>query len=100
MSDRTNYVLAGLSAAAVTVLSVGGYLLHRKVLKHRLQEQAKRQAMQFAMIDLQNEKDANDFFYDHNEFYYGNNNNYDDDEDCGAYPTDFMGELNKEDNSR
>ncbi|MCL1842897.1 MAG: hypothetical protein FWF79_03720 [Defluviitaleaceae bacterium] len=35
----------GASAAAVAVLSVGGYLLHKKVLKYRLQEQARRLVM-------------------------------------------------------
>jgi hypothetical protein len=29
-------LIAGISAAAVAVLSVGGYLLHKKVVKRRL----------------------------------------------------------------
>ena len=44
MFNRNNLVfaaLAGVSAAAVAVLSIGGYFLHRKVLKYRLLEQAK-----------------------------------------------------------
>jgi hypothetical protein len=34
-------LLAGISAAAVAVLSVGGYLLHKKIMKRRLQELAR-----------------------------------------------------------
>ena len=79
-------VLAGASAAAVTVLSVGGYLLHRKVLKHRLQEQARQQAMSLAMFNLD---DGEDFFYNHDE-----DEEYDDD-----YITRLMDELEQEDNA-
>ena len=38
-------LFVGASAAIVAVLSVGGYLLHKKVLKCRLQEQARRLVM-------------------------------------------------------
>ena len=41
-------LLVGASAATVAVLSIGGYLLHRKILKYRLQEQA-RQLVMFGM---------------------------------------------------
>ena len=57
MLNKNNLVLAGLagvSAAAVMLLSVGGYLLHKKVLKHRLHEQVKQQAMSLAFYELAN----------------------------------------------
>ena len=56
-------LLAGVSAAAVTVLSVGGYLLHRKVLNYRLQEQN----MRLAMLDMDDDEDYED--YDEDEEY-------------------------------
>ena len=57
-------LLVGASAAAVAVLGVGGYLLHRKVLKYRLQEQAR----QLVMFDMSEEfeddyEDSDDDFY-------------------------------------
>ena len=57
-------LLVGASAAAVAVLGVGGYLLHRKVLKYRLQEQAR----QLVMFDMGEEfeddyEDSDDDFY-------------------------------------
>ena len=47
-------MLAGAGAAVVAVLSIGGYILHKKVLKYRLRELARRQAMNLAMFDLNN----------------------------------------------
>lgn len=67
MMSKNNLVLAGLagiSAAAVAVLSVGGYILHKKVMKHRLQEQARRQAMNLAFFDLTSGKVTHDGFED------------------------------------
>lgn len=63
MSNKKNYMLAGISAAAVAVLSVGGYFLHRKVLKHRLRELARRQAMNLAMSDMNGDIDDCDDYY-------------------------------------
>lgn len=57
-------VLAGVSAAAVAVLSIGGYILHKKTVKRRLQEFARRQAMNFAMFDYDNSNDDDDDYYD------------------------------------
>ena len=57
MLNKNNLMLAGLagvSAAAVAVLSVSGYLLHKKVLKYRLHEQVKQQAMSLAFFELAN----------------------------------------------
>ena len=78
-------VLAGASAATVTLLSVGGYLLHRKVLSYHLQEQARLQAMNLAMFDLD---DDDDFLYDYDE---------DEDEELDEYITQLMDELERED---
>lgn len=63
MSNKKNYMLAGISAAAVAVLSVGGYFLHRKVLKYRLRELARRQAMNLAMSDMNGDIDDCDDYY-------------------------------------
>lgn len=79
-------VLAGASAATITVLSVGGYLLHRTVLKYRLQEQAQKKAMNPIMFEL----DDDDFLYDYD---------YDEDED-EEYITQLMEELEREDYAR
>ena len=42
-------LFAGVFAAAVTVLGIGGYFLHKKVLNSSLREQARRQAMNRSM---------------------------------------------------
>ena len=81
-------VLAGASAATVTVLSVGGYLLHRTVLKYRLQEQAQQKAMNPVMFELD---DDDDFLYDYDE---------DEDEEYEEYITQLMEELEREDYAR
>lgn len=79
-------LLAGASAAAVAVLSVGGYLLHRKVLKYRLQELARRQAMNLALLgtnDDYGDYDDEDLYggYEDNEDLYSG---YEDDEESYA----------------
>jgi hypothetical protein len=53
--------LAGISAAVVAVLGVGGYLLHKKVMKRRLRELARRQAMKLAMYDWSNGVNYDDY---------------------------------------
>ena len=91
--------LAGVSAAAVAILSVGGYLLHKKVLKHRLQEQVRQQAMSLAFFELANGNTPTpEEFY---ELEYGDNNyedytDYDDYDD--EYLNSLLGEFNTEDN--
>ena len=57
-------LLVGASAAAVAVLSVGGYLLHRKVLKYRLQEQARR----LVMFDMDEEFEDEDEYEDGDDY--------------------------------
>ena len=55
MLIKKNYVfacLAGVSAAAVAVLSVGGYILHKKIVKYRLREFARLHGMNLAMFDM------------------------------------------------
>ena len=94
--------LAGASAAVVAVLSVGGYLLHKKVVKHRLQEQARRQAMNLAFFDLANGEITPDAFY---EMEYGDSDyeNYND-TDYDGYEDEYLGSLfggfNTEDNDQ
>jgi hypothetical protein len=81
MQKCNNGFLAGLGAAAVVVLSVGGYFLHKKVLKHRLQELARRQAMNLAMMELGGDDDL-----------YGDYDDYDEDEDGDEdYPDSLYG---------
>ena len=92
MFNKNNLLLVGLagaSAAAVAVLSVGGYLLHRKALKYRLHEQARRQAMNLAFFDLASGEvtpdeyehfDYNDYaddYEDEDEYLNGLFNNFD-----------------------
>ncbi|MCL2604148.1 MAG: hypothetical protein FWD90_06685 [Defluviitaleaceae bacterium] len=55
-------VLAGASAAAFVVLSVGGYLLHRKTMKRYLHELAEQRALNLSMYD--DMYDENGFFKD------------------------------------
>ena len=54
-------LLAGISTAVVAVVSVGGYFLHKKILKRRLHEQARRLALNFAELA---ELDCSDDYYD------------------------------------
>jgi len=66
MLNKNNVViacLAGASAAAVAVLSIGGYFLHKKVLNHRLQEQARR----LAMTDFDEDSDLYEDFEDYED---------------------------------
>ena len=97
MLNKASLLLVGIGAAVITVLGVAGYLLHRKILKRRLLEQETR----FAMVELSLENDANDFFYDHDEFYYCNSRDCDEryDEGYDGYPTDFDGEPEREENA-
>ena len=103
MFSKNNLLLVGLagaSAAAVGILSVGGYLLHKKILKHRLQEQVRQQAMSLAFFELANGNiPTPDEFY---ELEYGDNDyedysdtDYDDYED--EYLNSLLGEFNTED---
>ena len=68
-------VLAGASAAAVTVLSVGGYILHKKAVKRRLLEYSRR----LAIFDMNSGK------YDRYE------DDYDDYEDEDGGEDDYLG---------
>jgi hypothetical protein len=74
-------VLAVVSAAAVTVLSIGGYILHKKTVKRRLQEFARRQAMNLAMFD-----------YNGN----GDDDYYDDDYEDGDYTDKLFEEFDED----
>ena len=95
MFNKNNLLIAGLSAAAVTVLSVGGYLIHKKILKHRLQEQVRRQAMGLAFFDLASGKftpeDFEDFDYSD---YEDEDSDYIDYED--EYLNGLLGEFDGE----
>ena len=51
MLRKKKYVLTGIIAAAV-VMGVGCCLLRRKILKRRLRELARRQAMNFDVYDV------------------------------------------------
>jgi len=85
MLHKNKYVLAGIGAAAVAVLSVGGYFLHRKVLKYRLREQARKQAMNLAMFDLNDGED-----------YYGDYDHDGDGESETDYCDDLFGDFDKD----
>jgi hypothetical protein len=89
MLCKNKCFIAGLGAAAVAVLSVGGYLLHRKVLKCRLRELARRQAMNLAMFDL----NGDDSDYDYED--YGDYDDDGDDSDGGDYINSLMEDLNE-----
>ena len=84
MVNKNNLILAGLtgvSAAAVAVLSIGGYFLHKKALRHRIYELTRRQAMNLAFLELAGgcvPKDSDDFEdYYEDEDYYENEDEYD-----------------------
>ena len=93
MVNKNSLILAGLtgvSAAAVAVLSIGGYFLHKKVLKHRIHELARRQAMNLAFLDLASGsvlKDGEDFedYYEDEEYDY--EDDFFDNLDTEEYPT-------------
>jgi len=82
-------LIAGASAAAVAVLSVGGYLLHKKMLKNRLQEQVRLQELEdfedYEDFDDEDEDSGEDY---NDDFYKGMLGDYDGefDED-GFYKT-------------
>jgi len=88
MLNKNNLILAGItgvSAAAVAVLSIGGYFLHKKALKNQLQKLAMRQAMNLAFFDLAANSSSHEDYYD------------DDNEDYDYYD-DFFDNLDTEDN--
>ena len=66
-------VLAGASAAAVTVLSIGGYVLHKKTVKRRLLDYSRR----LATLDMNNgkydryEDDYDDYDFEDEDEYGG-----------------------------
>ena len=95
MVNKNNLILAGLtgvSAAAVAVLSIGGYFLHKKAVKHRLQELTRRQAMNLAFFDLAN--GTNFGGVENFEDFYE-----DDEDDFGDYDfDDYIANLDTEDN--
>ena len=78
MSCQNKYLLVGLGAAAVAVLGVGGYLLHKKFAKDRLQEQA----MKIIMSGLNGNTD----FYD----------DYADEDSDGDYYDELFGDFDKD----
>jgi heme exporter protein D len=92
-------LLVGASAAAVAVLSVGGYLLHRKVLKYRLQEQAR----QLTMFDM-GEEFEDDYEDGDDDFYKGMLGDDDFDEDgfykSTSYPAQAVPITEQEDTDR
>ena len=93
MLNKNNLILAGLtgvSAAVVAVLSIGGYFLHKKVLKHRIHELARRQAMNLAFLDLASgciTKDGEDYYEDEDEYDYEDDFFDNLDTDYGFEPT-------------
>jgi hypothetical protein len=60
-------LIAGISAAAIAVLSVGGYLLHKKIVKRRLQELAKTVS---GFYDDDYADDDYDDVFDEDGFYH------------------------------
>ena len=102
MLNKNNLIiagLAGLSAAAVAVLSVGGYLLHKKVLKHQLQEQVRRQAMSLTFFELANGNiPTPDEFESFDYSDYADEDYYDTDDYEDEYLNGLLDELNTEDN--
>jgi len=85
MLNKNNLIIAGLagvSAAAVTLIGIGGYFLHRKVLKHYIQSLAWRQAMNLVFSDMDNGKaNTHDDFDGYKDYYeeYGGEYDYGDD---------------------
>jgi hypothetical protein len=57
--------IAGISAAAVAVLGVGGYLLHKKIMKRRLRELAR--AVSGFYDDYDDVFDEDGFFHNAND---------------------------------
>ena len=103
MFNKNNLVLAGLagaSAAAVTLLGLGGYLLHKKVLKYRLHEQVKQQALSLAFFELANgnismPQGFDDFDYGHEDYSDSDYGGYEDD-----YLDSLLDEVNQEGNGQ
>ena len=63
-------ILAVVSAAAVAVVGIGGYFLHKKAVKRRLQEFARRQAMNLAMFDYGKGNGSYDDYDDYEDEEY------------------------------
>ena len=59
-------LFAGICAAAVALLGVGGYILHKKIVKRRLQELARRQGLNRSTFDMNN----GDSLYDEDDYDY------------------------------
>jgi len=100
MLNKNNLILAGLtgvSAAAVAVISIGGYFLHRKALKHHIQQLAWQQAMSQVFSELVNgcDEDAEDL--EDMDVYSGY---HDDEYEHYDYPDDFFDSYDAEDNER
>ena len=66
-------LFAGVCTAAVAVLGIGGYILHKKIVKFRLQDLARRQAMNLAMFDL----NKGGGLYDDDDYDYEEDDDYD-----------------------
>ena len=62
-------LIAGISAAVV-VMSVGGYLMHKKIMKRRSRKSVQKQAANFAVFDLDNDNDLYNDYDDHDKGYY------------------------------
>jgi len=62
--SKNNCALAGI-IAAVAVIGMGAYLLHRKVLKHRLREQARMLSMYY--LDRNLSAEYSDYDHDGDE---------------------------------
>ena len=82
MLIKNKYVLAGICSAAVAVLSAGAYLLHRKILKKRLCEQARMLSMYYLDRNLSAEYDD-----------YDRNGDEENDED---YYDELFGDFDKD----
>lgn len=77
MSNKNSFIFAGASAAVVAILGIGGYFLHKKFLKCRLQELTERQAMSLALYGLANADDMaedEDYYedYDYDDDFFEN----------------------------
>jgi len=89
MFSNKNHVIAVIvSTSAVALLSVGGYLLHKRIKKRRLESFAQQKAIFDEMYD------EDGFFDDYDNEDY-DNEDYDDDED---YIKQLLGEMEQEGN--
>jgi len=97
MLNKYNLIIAGLvgaSAAAVTLMGIGGYFLHRKILKHYIQSLAWRQAMNLVFSDMDNAKaNTHDDFDGYEDYYEEDDGEYD-------YGDDFFENFDTEENKQ